>query len=596
MRRNTRLSSPFLVQFLEQRRLLATVPAGFNTDVAYGGNFSNGTAMDFSPDGRLWATTQGVGNIGQVFVIQPGGATPATLALTLTVDTFFERGLLGIAFDPSFNATAPGDDYVYLYYTDLNGANPSFNKISRFTVTGDTINAGSETEIFRFNLLSAGNHNGGAIHFGTDGMLYAAHGENAVSGNSQVITNLLGKVVRINPATFVPGDPESVIPADNPTSFAGIAGSPTGINRAIWVVGLRNPYTFAVQPGIGRIHINDVGSGASSWEEVNHGLGGRNFGWPNQEGLVPPPPGNPNHTYPVYTYPRAEGFTITGGAFYNVAAHTFPADYLGDYIFADLSTGNLRRLDAANNYALQTTGGVGGNNWATGTSAPVDVKIGPDGGLYFLQRGGGNGGQGVRVIHPTDPLPYVTASNFQFQTGPQSVRFSLSESVSGVDPADLLLENLTTSQTIPTAAIAASFDAGTNTAIFTFPGLTDVAGVLPDGNYRATLLAAGLSQSPAQNSVFEFFFLNGDANRDRRVNLEDFNILAGNFGESGQQFTDADFTYDGIVNLDDFNVLAANFGDVLGPAVAAKASPFASSSTRIAASDTREDPLDELLA
>ncbi|HJQ63407.1 MAG TPA: PQQ-dependent sugar dehydrogenase, partial [Burkholderiales bacterium] len=166
------------LESLEPRRLLATLPAGFNADTAYGGNFANGTAMDFSPDGRLWATTQN----GNVFVIQPGGA-PATLALTLAVDSFFERGLLGIAFDPAFNATAPGTDYVYLYYTVPAAQGGPYNNISRFEVSGDTIVAGTRTEIFRFNQLSAGNHNGGAIHFGTDGMLYAAHGENAVSSN-----------------------------------------------------------------------------------------------------------------------------------------------------------------------------------------------------------------------------------------------------------------------------------------------------------------------------------------------------------------------------------------------------------------------------
>ncbi len=574
---------------LESRRLLATVPPGFNTDVPYGGTFNNGTAMDFSPDGRLWATTQ----TGSVFVIQPGGATPATLALSIPVDSFFERGLLGIAFEPDFDAAAPGTDYVYLYYTVPAAQGGPYNNISRFEVNGNTIDAATRTEIFRFNQLSAGNHNGGAIHFGTDGMLYAAHGENAVTSNAQNINNLLGKVVRIDPSAFVAGNPQSVIPADNPTSFPGITGTTSGINRAIWTVGLRNPYTFAVQPGTGRIHINDVGSGASSWEEVNHGQAGRNYGWPNQEGLNPPPPGNPNHTYPVYTYPRSEGATITGGAFYNTPAHTFPADYLGDYIFADLSTGFLRRLDAANNYQLQPSG-VGGNNWASGFGAPVDVKVGPDGGLYVLQRGGA---QGVRVVRPTDALPFVTASNFRFQTGPQAVTFAFSESVSGIDASDLVLENLTTMQTVPAANIAASFDGGTNTATFTFPGYAN--GTLPDGRYRATFQASGVSQSPAQNTVFEFFFLNADANRDARVNLEDFNILAANFGQSPRNFTQGDFDYNGIVNLDDFNILAARFGQVLASATAAPArTPLFGGGTKTGGglTDRGEDPLDDLLA
>src|SRR5687768_273454 len=172
-----------LIEPLETRRLFATVPAGFQTDQAYGGSITNGTAMDFSPDGRLWVTTQ----TGTVHVIQPN-SNSNTLALTLAVDSFFERGLLGIAFHPEFGVS---NDYVYLYWTDPNGASPSFNKISRFEVTGDTIDFASQQVMFSFNPLNAGNHNGGAIHFGPDGMLYAQHGENAVSGNSQVLTNLL---------------------------------------------------------------------------------------------------------------------------------------------------------------------------------------------------------------------------------------------------------------------------------------------------------------------------------------------------------------------------------------------------------------------
>jgi glucose/arabinose dehydrogenase len=585
------------VETLEHRRLLASVPPGFNTDVAYGTGFGNGTAMDFSPDGRLWATTQN----GQVMVIPAGGGA-TTVALTLTVDSFFERGLLGIAFDPSFDANAPGTDYVYLFHTVPSAQGGPYNAISRFEVTGNTIVAGSQTQIFRFNQLSAGNHNGGAIHFGPDGMLYAAHGENAVTSNSQSINNLLGKVVRINPSTFVPGDPESVVPGDNPTTFPGVAGSPAGINRAIWSLGLRNPYTFAFQPGTTRMHINDVGSGASSWEEVNPGLPGRNYGWPNQEGLNPPPPGNPNHTYPVYTYPRAEGATIVGGAFYNTPAHTFPADYLGDYIFADLSTGWLRRLDAANNYALQTTGGASGSNWVVGTSAPVDVKIGPDGGLYFLQRGGGNGGAGVRVIHPTNPLPYVNNSQFVFNgfvqpQPPHRLRFSFSEDVSStIGPDDLLVENLTTMTTIPSGDISMVYEPATNTAVFAFTGLPN--GILPDGRYRATLTGAGImdpsGQAMAINPTFEFFFLNGDANRDARVNLTDFNTLAQNFGQTPRDFTQGDFDYNNIVNLADFNILAARFGQVLAGPSTTSASMFGT--TRVGGEDKDSSEDEELLA
>ena len=57
---------------------------------------------------------------------------------------------------------------------------------------------------------------------------------------------------------------------------------PAGANRAIWALGLRNPFTFAFQPGTGRMFINDVGQ--STWEEINDGIAGANYGWPTTEG------------------------------------------------------------------------------------------------------------------------------------------------------------------------------------------------------------------------------------------------------------------------------------------------------------------------
>ncbi len=120
------------------------------------------------------------------------------------------------------------------------------------------------------------------------------------------------------------------------------------------------------------------------------------------------------------------------------------------------------------------------------------------------------------------------------------------------------------------------YDYATNIATVAF------SGVLSDANYRAPLLAAGIN-SPggtpmAADVVFNFFFLSGDANHDGRVNLQDFNILAGNFGQSRRNFTQGDFNYDTLVNLGDFNILAGRFGQVL----AAPATSVRSMETSIA--------------
>src|SRR5688572_17756350 len=165
--------------------------------------------------------------------------------------------------------------------------------------------------------------------------------------------------------------------------------------------------------------------------------------------------------------------------------------------------------------------------------------------------------------------PRVTASAFRFATAPHALEFTFSRNVgASLGAGDLLLENLTTSQTIPTGSINVSYNATTNVARFTFPALAN--GLLPDGNYRATIVAGGVVDAQGNvmlaDHAFNFRFLVADANNDGQVNLADFNILAANFGQSNRDFTQGDFNYDGSVNLLDFNILAGRFGSGLAPA------------------------------
>ncbi len=339
----------------------ATLPAGF-TETQFGSNF-NGTptAMAFAPDGRLFVCLQ----TGQLRVIK-NGTLLATPFLTLSVDSSGERGLLGVAFDPNFNS----NHFVYLYYTVP--TSPIHNRISRFTANGDVVTAGSELALVDLdNLSSATNHNGGAIHFGPDGKLYSGVGENANSANAQTLTNRLGKILRYNA--------DGSIPTDNP--FFNTA---TGANRAIWAYGLRNPFTFGFQPGTGRMFINDVGQ--STWEEINDGIAGSNYGWPTCEGAC----SNMNFRDPLFQYGHGSssttGCAIVGAAFYNPPVNQFPASYLGKYFFADLCTGWIRLFDPASGTA---------SDFASGIDTPVDLQIGPDGCLYYLARG--NNGQVFRI-------------------------------------------------------------------------------------------------------------------------------------------------------------------------------------------------------
>jgi glucose/arabinose dehydrogenase len=349
----------------------ATLPTGF-TESQFGSNVgSSPTAMVFAPDGRLFVCLQ----TGQLRVIKNGALLP-TPFVSLSVDSSGERGLLGVAFDPNFGS----NHFVYLYYTT--NVAPIHNRISRFTANGDVAVAGSETVLVDLdNLSSATNHNGGAIHFGPDGKLYAGVGENATSSNAQTLANRLGKILRYNS--------DGTIPTDNP--FFNTA---TGANRGIWALGLRNPFTFGFQPGTGRMFINDVGQ--NTWEEINDGIAGSNYGWPTCEGACSP--ANANFRDPLFQYGHGTsgttGCAIVGGAFYNPPLNQFPASYLGKYFFGDLCSGWIRLFDPSTGMA---------SGFATGISTLVDLQIGPDGCLYYLAQG--NGGQVFRVAAiPSQPL------------------------------------------------------------------------------------------------------------------------------------------------------------------------------------------------
>ena len=351
----------------------AALPAGFTETTVTG--IASPTAMELAPDGRIFVCEQG----GRLRVIRNGALLP-TPFLTLNVDSTGERGLLGIAFDPAFGGA---NNFVYVYYTVL--SSPRHNRVSRFTANGDIAVAGSETVILELdNLSGATNHNGGAIHFGPDGKLYVAVGENASPSNSQTLSNRLGKVLRINP--------DGSIPNDNP--FFNTA---TGANRSIWALGLRNPFTFAFQPGTGRLFINDVGQ--NTWEEINDGIAGSNYGWPTTEGAT----SNPSFRSPLFSYQHGStsttGCAIAGGAFYNPLNVQFPASFVSKYFFADLCTGWIRTFDPP-------TGTAAG--FASGIVQPVDLKVGVDGSLYYLSINSGNGFVSrVQFNSPTTPGPII---------------------------------------------------------------------------------------------------------------------------------------------------------------------------------------------
>ena len=194
------------------------------------------------------------------------------------------------------------------------------------------------------------------------------------------------------------------------------------------------------------------------------------------------------------------------------------------------------------------------------TTVPIELDGNPGGsGLVFSFD---DGSVLVDAVAPS-----ILADNYKYQTAPHKLEFTFSEDVAAsLVSGDFVVTNTTTNTTIPAADFALTYNVGTNVATLSY---VPSGGVLPDGNYTVSITAGNVTDAAgnplAANFGTTFFFLMGDANHDGRVNLNDFNILAANFGQSPRDFTQADFDYNGVVNLNDFNILASRFGTVLGP-------------------------------
>ncbi len=388
-------------------------PAGF-TDVEIT-TVPSPTSLAFLPDGRMLVASQS----GQLYLYD--GALHVILDLSDTICDNAERGLLGVTGDPEFATNR----YVYVYYTaNRNGCDEAFprgpaNRVSRFIMpTSNVIDRLSETLLVNNILSTAGNHNGGDVKFGRDGYLYVSigdggcdyagdsgcQGDNDASRDDHVLN---GKILRITR--------DGGIPVDNP--FLGpnaVRCNQTGITdpgkqcQETWAKGLRNPFRIAVDhnPGGSRLYINDVGG--ETWEEIDEGVAGADYGWNIREGHCArgsttdcdaPPPGltNPLVDYNHDTKVNATRCTsITGGAF---APYGWPLPYHRAYFFGDLVCGTIFWI------AHDGQGTPRIEEFATGVGSIVAMDVGPtsDGrqALYYTTYSGG--GQVRRITYDAPP-------------------------------------------------------------------------------------------------------------------------------------------------------------------------------------------------
>jgi putative heme-binding domain-containing protein len=326
-----------------------SLPRGFKADVVATG-LTGATALEVSPDGRIFVAEQ----TGTLRVLK-NGKLLAEPFVKVPVEAKWERGLIGVTVAPDF----PRTPHVFVCYV---ASKPyPHHVVSRFTARGDKAEPGSEKILLEGDdqrklggSVPAG-HQGGAIHFGKDGKLYIAIGDQTAGKPAQELNSLLGRLLRINA--------DGSVPNNNPF-FSKAAGK----YRATWVLGLRNPFTFAVQRETGRLFINDVGGIA---EEINEGVAGANYGWPIIEHG---PTTDPRFRGPIHHYPTA---CICGGAFAPMDL-AWPKTFRGKYFFGDFNHGWIKTIDP-------TKPGMA-NSFATGLRRLVDLRFAKDGSLYVLIR------------------------------------------------------------------------------------------------------------------------------------------------------------------------------------------------------------------
>jgi len=285
-----------------------------------------------------------VGKTGDIRVYDANFSFLGTFLTITGIRTSGEEGLLSLAFHPQYETNG----FFYVYYTNAAGN----LEIARYTVSSNPNVADTTTRVTVITIPHPvnSNHNGGEMHFGSDGFLYLSTGDGGGGGdvpnNAQTNTVLLGKIIRINPSTGS-APPYYTVPADNP------------YGNEVFANGLRNPFRWSFDRLTGDMWIGDVGQG--NWEEISYrpaaSLNGANYGWRCYEGNAPYNTAGcaaqSSYVSPVYVYPNpgSGAAAVTGGVVYRGTQS--PALY-GYYVAVDFYDNDLYIINPDGNGGFTT--------------------------------------------------------------------------------------------------------------------------------------------------------------------------------------------------------------------------------------------------
>lgn len=378
-RTSLRFSVGFLLLGISVSTYAFTLPDSF-VDETVIQNLQDTDGFAFSPEGRMFISERISGKLRIAKYDQGTDIWSLNSEPFYTFDTPKDAnglpearrsaGLRDIAFDPNFASNG----YIYAFY--MSNAT-QHNRVVRIKASQANADLADADETLLINLPfngteSSGSHNGGALEFGNDGKLYITTGDGwtgTFAGDAvQSLTTYTGKVLRINT--------DGSIPTDNP-----FYSETTGVFRAIYALGLRNPYSMSRHPDTGTLYINDARGNKK--DQVYTMQPRANY---QHEGT-----GIGISTTPFATAADSGGELITGGAWMPEAGlGSFPPDYNGRYFAVlwggnDQDTGRINTIASDDDSSVTTfaTGiGLDGSNGIA--VKPVIGRFFANGDLYYM--------------------------------------------------------------------------------------------------------------------------------------------------------------------------------------------------------------------